>query len=237
MTRIRFSFARKIALAYISHLDMLRLFLRALSRSGLPIAYSQGFNPHPRFSLALPLPLGVTAGKEFGELFLTDSILPGQFLNSLKAQLPEAIELTSASAIDLAEPSLASQVGAALYRAALKSDHQNTITPEQLQAALDRLMAKEEIVFQRKPKKHKISYINVRPYILEAAVKKIENEPLELKLLLLAGSQGGIAPVFLLDQLESEAGAGSFQAHNWQIHRECLYINQNGIQQPLAERM
>ncbi|MGM0653222.1 MAG: TIGR03936 family radical SAM-associated protein, partial [Bacillota bacterium] len=74
MERLSFSFARKIELAYISHLDMMRLLLRALHRSGLPLAYSQGYNPHPRLTLALPLPLGVTASEEFGEVFFTEPV-------------------------------------------------------------------------------------------------------------------------------------------------------------------
>ncbi|HED24896.1 MAG TPA: DUF2344 domain-containing protein, partial [Firmicutes bacterium] len=74
MNRIWFSFARRERLRYISHLDMLRLFIRALRRGRLPLVYSKGFNPHPRFSLALPLPLGTTADDELGEVFLTAAV-------------------------------------------------------------------------------------------------------------------------------------------------------------------
>lgn len=235
--RIRFSFARKMPLAYISHLDMLRLFLRALSRSGLPLVYSQGFNPHPRFNLALPLPLGITAGEEYGEVFLTEEIMPEQFIEALEAQLPETLLINSAATAAPEVPSLPSLVSAALYRAVPKSDSMVTMKAELFQDALARLMAEEEITVRRKTKKNKITCTNVRPYILEINVKKQENEPLELSMLLQAGSQGGVSPAFVIEQLEMEPGSGRLCACDWQIHRERLYLKQNETLRPFSERM
>lgn len=237
MNRICFSFARKMSLAYISHLDMLRLFLRALRRSRMPLAFSRGYNPHPRLTLALPLPLGVTASEEYGEIYFTEAIQPKYFISNLNPQLPEALELTGAFSASLEAPSLASLVVAALYRAILKSSSAHDVNSESVQDALERLLAREEILVQRKTKKKKIIYTNVRPYIIEAAVKNENNEPMELNLVLKAGSQGGISPVFLLEQLESDPAATNIRVCDWQLHRERLYINQNGILQPLSEGM
>jgi radical SAM-linked protein len=235
--RIRFIFTRKMPLAYISHLDMLRLFLRALRRSGLPLAYSQGFNPHPRFTLALPLPLGLTAGEECGEVFFTKDILPDQFIEELTVQLPEALVITGAFSADMEAPSLASLVSAALYRAVPRSDSGIAFKPEKLQSALDRLMAEEKILIQRKTKKSKITSINVRPFILEVSVNNFEIERPVIKMLLQAGSQGGVSPAFVIEQLEPEFGAGRLHAYDWQIHRDRLYLKKNGILQPLSEGM
>lgn len=237
MNRICFSFARKMPLAYISHLDMLRLFLRALRRSRMPLAFSRGYNPHPRLTLALPLPLGVTASEEYGEIYFTEAIQPKFFISNLNPQLPEALELTGAFSASLEAPSLASLVVAALYRAILKSSFAHDVNSESVQDALERLLAREEILVQRKTKKKKIIYTNVRPYIIEAAVKNENNKPMELSLVLKAGSQGGISPVFLLEQLESDPAATNIRVCDWQLHRERLYINQNGILQPLSEGM
>ncbi len=237
MSRIRFSFARKIELAYISHLDQVRLFLRALSRSRLPIAYSQGFNPHPRLILALPLPLGVTAGEEFGEIFFSEEISPEQFLSALKVQVPAAIELTGAVAADPGAPSLASLVGAALYRAELRTDHNGTADQPALQDALDCLLARDEILIQRKSKKNKVTYTNVRPFILEAAIETGQAGLFTINMLLQAGSQGGVSPAFLLEQIEAEAGPPVFHAYEWRLHRERLYIVHEGILQPFSEGM
>lgn len=236
MTRIRFSFARTMALSYLSHLDMLRLFLRALSRSGLPLAYSKGYNPHPRFNLALPLPLGITAGAEYGEVFLTGEISPELFVELLKMQLPEGLVISGASVADQEAPALPSLVNAALYRAVQRSGAGIIVKAELLQAAVDRLMSEEQILLKRKTKKKKTTYTNVRPFILEAAVGKSDNELL-LNLLLQAGSQGGVSPVFVIEQLEPEPGCGRLRAYDWHIHRDRLYFKNNGILQPFNERV
>lgn len=237
MMRIRFSFARKMALSYISHLDMLRLFLRALSRSGLPLVYSQGFNPHPRFNLALPLPLGITAGEEYGEVFFTEEISPEQFMETLKAQLPENLVITAASVAEAEAPSLPSLVSAALYRAVPEDDAMVNVNAKLLQDALARLMAEEEIIVRRKTKKNKITCTNVRPYIFEIEVKELDHNPLVLSMLLQAGSQGGVSPAFVIEQLEMEPGSGRLCASDWKIHRERLYSKQNETLRPLSEGM
>ncbi len=237
MNRISFSFARKLPLAYISHLDMLRLFLRALRRSRLPLAFSQGFNPHPRLTLALPLPVGVTASEEYGEIYFTEFIRPEDFIGRLRPQLPEALELIDAYIVRPEAPSLASRIEAALYRAILKNGFEQRLTAESVRDALERLLAREEIIIQRKTKKKKTASTNVRPYIIEAVVKKEAGKPMELNLVLKAGSQGGISPVFLLEQLESDPVCTGISAHDWQLHRESIYVNNDGILQPVSEGM
>jgi len=57
MNKIRLRFSKTGTLCYLGHLDFLKVFTQAIRRSGLPIAYSQGFNPHQIISFALPLPL------------------------------------------------------------------------------------------------------------------------------------------------------------------------------------
>ena len=57
---------------FISHLDLLRCFERAILRSGLPVEYSQGFNPHQKMTFALPLPVGVTSECEAVDIFFDD---------------------------------------------------------------------------------------------------------------------------------------------------------------------
>ncbi len=237
MERLRFSFARKKSLAYVSHLDMLRLFLRALRRSSLPLAYSQGYNPHPRITLALPLPLGVTASEELGEIYFAETIGPEKFLDLLGRQLPESLELLGAVSAKPELPSLASKVSAAHYRVFISGGSDPAIKEDELREALEGLLAKEEILMERQGKKKKTTCLNVRPYIFEAALLSEENRPLELSLILKAGSSGGVSPFFILGRLETENDPVSFNVQDWHVHREKLYAEQNGILQPLSEGM
>ncbi len=243
MNRICFRFTCGEPLKYISHLDLMRLFQRAFRRSALPVAYSQGFNPHLRFNLAVPLPVGVTAEEEYGEVILTEDIPPEEFMMQLREQMPAGVELTGAFCVDEQVPSLPSLVSAALYRATLitNPDSKEAPAPNYIsqigQSALKRLLKKEEILAPRSSKKNKKkTYVNVRPYIIDVKLKSLDgNLPLQLDLLLQAGSQGGVSPAFVLEQLSPDLDDDRLQPVYWELHRIRLYRDIDGSLQPLFE--
>ncbi len=233
--RLVFSFAREWALSFISHLDLVRLFLRAFSRSSLPLAYSQGFNPHPRFALALPLPLGVTASGEYGEVSLTENIDPCFFIETLSGQLPEGLRVTGAREAKPDLPALASLVCAALYRAEPFPGSTANFDEGSLETGLVRLMQRQEIIMERTTKKKKVVQVNVRPFILEAWIDKAEKDKIALEMLLKAGSSGGVSPFFILGELEPKPACPASPAAGWQVHRKFLYRCEEGKTKLLAE--
>jgi radical SAM-linked protein len=237
MSRIRFGYARGKPLAYLSHLDLMRLFQRALRRSKLPVAYSQGFNPRLRFILALPLPLGVTADREFGEIYFAEIIEPQIFCDTLSAQLPEGLKLFSAKAVADDIPSLAAQIAAARYRAVISVEEGFRAEPAMVKSAIDQLMATDEILSPRTGKKKKVSYTNIRPYIYELESLNEKRDFSAIEMLVKAGSDGGVSPSFLLECLEKQGLNPGDDSLSWEIHRECLYIECNGFLQPLTEGM
>jgi len=81
-------------LRFISHHDSLRMFKRALARAGLPVRFSQGFNPQPRISLPLPRPLGVASDDEAIIVTFDQPVDPQEALARLAAQMPQGIRLT-----------------------------------------------------------------------------------------------------------------------------------------------
>ena len=87
MQRLRISFSRGEKLKFISHLDLIRLFQRAFHRAGIALAYSEGFNPHPRMSLAAPLALGVTSDAELMDVVLAKFVSPHAFTEVVSRQL------------------------------------------------------------------------------------------------------------------------------------------------------
>lgn len=78
---------------YISHLDLMRLFMRALRRADLPIKMTEGFNPHPKISIKRALKLGVESDNEEAALILKEFIRPEEFRERLQQQLPEGIKI------------------------------------------------------------------------------------------------------------------------------------------------
>lgn len=81
---------------FISHLDLMRLFQRAMRRAGLPIAMTEGFSPHPKMSFKRALKLGVESDNEEALFYINGWIKPEEFKERLQSQLPDGIIITSA---------------------------------------------------------------------------------------------------------------------------------------------
>lgn len=99
MYKVRFIFSKKGILKYISHLDLMRLFMRAMRRADLPLKITEGFNPHPKFSIKRALKLGLESDNEEATVVLKELINAQDFKERLQEQLPEGISIREASII------------------------------------------------------------------------------------------------------------------------------------------
>ncbi len=122
MQRLRIRLSRGQEVKFISHLDIMRLWERALRRAQIPLAYSEGFSPHPRMSLAAPLPLGVTSEAELMDVFVLKLVSPHWFTTAASRQLPPGIEILGVYQIALSMPSLQSKVRYAEYRVEVETE-------------------------------------------------------------------------------------------------------------------
>ncbi len=104
MQRLRIRFSRGQEIKFISHLDIMRLWERALRRAQVSLAYSEGFSPHPRISLAAPLAVGVTSEAELMDVFVTGWVSPHWFASAVSRQLPPSIEILGVYHIALTMP-------------------------------------------------------------------------------------------------------------------------------------
>jgi len=144
MQRLRLRFSRGSELKYISHLDLIRLWERALRRAGVPLAYSEGFSPHPRISLAAPLALGITSEAELMDVFLKRWTSPHSFIAAVSQQLPAGIELFEVLAIAPGGASLQSQVRYAEYRVEVETESDR----EQVESCLRSLLSAKHVPWQ-----------------------------------------------------------------------------------------
>ena len=93
MPEKRFRFAKRGRAAYLSHLDVMRTFQRAFIRAGIRVRHSEGFNPHPKMSIALPLQLGCESICELMDASILEG--PEDMVSTLNCVLPEGIEVLS----------------------------------------------------------------------------------------------------------------------------------------------
>jgi radical SAM-linked protein len=146
MQRLRITFSRGEEVKYLSHLDLMRLWERALRRADIPLAYSEGFSPHPRISIAAPLPIGVTGDGELMDIMLRKRFSPYYFIKTVGEQLPCGIGLVGVEVVALPLPSLQSQVRQAEYGVELETDKR----AQEVEEALNSFMVKKQLPWQHR---------------------------------------------------------------------------------------
>lgn len=158
--RYRIRFAKLPAMRFTGHLDLHRTWERTLRRAGLPLAYSQGFSPHPRIHLASALPLGYTSDCELADVWLEQDWQPEAILQALRLAAPPGLGIDSASRIPAPEPALQQQVRAAEYRVRLEA-----AAAEGIEARVRTLVQSSSLPRTRRDKPY-----DLRPLIEELGV-------------------------------------------------------------------
>ena len=144
--RLRIRYAKRGRLRFTSHRDFSRAFERALFRARVPMAYSSGFNPHPRISYAGASPTGAASEAEYLEIGLSEVVDPEALRVALDESLPEGLDLLEV--VVSAGGSLADRLEASLWEI--------TVTGAQAEALADGvelLLATPEIPVERMTKK------------------------------------------------------------------------------------
>jgi radical SAM-linked protein len=94
--KIKLTYSKGEEVKYIGHRDLMRAFQRAIRRADLPIAFSQGFNPHMKISWGQALKVGATSASEPAELELSTWVKPDEVMARLNATLPEGLAILEA---------------------------------------------------------------------------------------------------------------------------------------------
>ena len=144
MQRLRLRFCRGEEIKFISHLDIMRLWQRVLNRAGIALAYSEGFNPRPRISLAAPLAIGVTSEAELMDIYCTRWASPHWFTAAVSQQIPTGIRVLQVYPIALTQPSLQAQVRYAEYRVEIETEKE----PNDIESELGSLLSVEKLPWQ-----------------------------------------------------------------------------------------
>jgi radical SAM family uncharacterized protein/radical SAM-linked protein len=113
--KIHFEFQKVGELRFLSHLELMRALSRALRRAGIPLAFTQGFNPQPRLSLAQALAVGIEGRRELGEVELVQRMEPEELLTAWNRQVPPELKILRSWEAPLNGPSLSAGVRGAVY--------------------------------------------------------------------------------------------------------------------------
>jgi radical SAM-linked protein len=158
--RLRITFAKGEPIKYISHLDLMRTWERALRRAQVPLAYSKGFNPRPKISIASALPVGFTGCSEVMDIVLSRHISPYNLIKRLKPHLPPGLEVLSVEEVYLRLPSLQSQMRYAEYRVVVESEE----TLAEMEKRVEEVLSAQSLPRQRE-RKGRVTKYDLRPLI------------------------------------------------------------------------
>ncbi|MDO5724876.1 MAG: TIGR03936 family radical SAM-associated protein [Tissierellia bacterium] len=221
MEEIRICYQRINLLRFISHLDTLRLFQRAFIRADIPVAYSEGFNPHPRISMGDPVSLGIESKEEYMDIKLSSPLDGDTLCKRLNAQLPKDIRILDYTYENL-DKSIQSLINSCDYIFILDLKYDDFIN---LKKSLDLFLNEEHIMIKRKRKRRgkKIEIEeNIKPLI--NAVKSIDYEEgfLNLKVNLSSALDAHLKPELFFDALMKFSEI-EYDRNSLEIVKDCVY--------------
>ena len=212
MSKMRLKFKKTGMGKYISHLDLLRTFTRAIHRAELPVRYSQGFNPHQLITFSLPLALGTTSETEFVDIDFEEGTEGKTVIEKLNMCLPPDIKILEASIPQIK----AKDIVSAEYIFDVLLD--GSVSEDCVKAFFEQA----EIPAIKKTKRGE-KEINLREFIHEYSIIDLTQSALRLKLVLSAGGENNIKPGILADKLCGFLGKA--KPENTEVHRTKIFYS------------
>ncbi len=153
-------FEKSERLRHIGHLDIQRFVQRGLRRSGLPVAYSNGFNPHILVTFASALSTGACGKREIMDVTMAEEVTEAEFLQRMNRAMPPDMQLSQARRVGDRHPALMASLKAAAYDLLIRDPEE----AEKLIRVIPDMMAREEISALRKTKTG-VKEVDIKPLI------------------------------------------------------------------------
>ena len=221
--RIRVWFGKIGDMSLLSHLDLVRLFDRAIRRAAIPISFTGGFHPGPRISIANALALGHTSNGEIVDFELTEEMEVEEFRSRLIAQLPDKIPLYRVEEVELKSPAATQILTKAEYLIKLQVLTEDEITKETWQQWIDLLNHSQAILWEKITKSRKKQVVNLRDYLFALNLVSVEDEIAQLHFIGSCRNDGTkLSPDNLIYMLEKISDR-EFQL--LQVHRQQLILD------------
>ena len=216
--KIRMWFGKIDEMGLISHLDLVRLFDRAIRRAALPISFTGGYHPGPKIAIANALSLGITSNGEIVDFELSDDMDVEEFRTRLAAQLPENIPIYKVEDIDLKSPNASRLMDKAEYLITVQvEDNPNW------QQWTDSINNSQEILREKFTKSGNKQVINLRDRLFAFNLESEENNTAVIRFTGSCRNDGtNLSPdnlVYMLEQISR------VEVQLLNVHRQQLILN------------
>ncbi len=206
MSNYVIKYSRGDRVKYISHLDFVRMFHRTVRRAGLPFVFSQGFNPHPVMTVAVPLSVGVTADGEYMKVGFDTELSESEIAAELNRALPEGFCVRAVKRVEGKELDF-NKIERAVYEIDAEAENPDTFDTE-------KFLANGEITVMKKSKSGERE-TDIKPLIYSAERIAGVSGNFGLRVCLAAGNNATLKPETLIAAVNkyTAAGVGFFMAH------------------------
>lgn len=213
-------------LKFISHLDLVDLFQRTLFQNKVDVKFSEGFNPHPRMSIAYPLPLGIESNSEYMEIYLNSKIDLKDFLIKMNERLPQGIKIVEAKYDD--DESISNKVKSVVYAFKLLNTFYDKNKDIDIAKELDKVNAMDIVEIERKRKKGKRRIFvkeNAKDYL-----NRLELKDDAIYAYVKMSEQGSLKPALVFDILNNYTNI-TMDELDIDLERVGLYQDEEGLKE------
>ncbi|MGF7186172.1 radical SAM-linked protein [Desulfitispora alkaliphila] len=205
---------------YVSHLDLAQAFERSMRRASLPLAFSQGFNPHPKMSFGSALAVGLSSSGEYMDVELTEEWSESEFKEALNRVLPEGLHIERVLLLKEKNVKLMALINRAKYQVLIPFTGNHDI-----EEVVHELLARKELPVLRRTKKGEKER-DIRPGIMRLE-GRVEGSTVLLEMTVETGSGGNVRPEEVV-QLINEVSNMSLEPEMAKYHRVGLYVQEGG---------
>jgi len=224
--RVRIRFEKTGIMRYVGHLDLMRFFQKAVKRAGLPIRYSEGFNPHQIMSFASPLGVGLTSEGEYMDIDIKEQVNSKAALETLNANMVEGLEIKSFKYLpDNAEKCM-SAVTAASYLVTYKDSKDDVCYVDNILELKQKFFDEAASINIVKKTKKGERELDLKPLIYRFNIRVVDNKPV-YDLLLSSGSTDNIKPELVVKAFHEFLGLPEFDELSLDIKRTDMFTGES----------
>ena len=187
---MRIAYTKKEDAKFIAHLDLLRVFERALRRAAIPVACTEGFNPRPKISFGFALAVGVEGEEEYVDIEIQGEPNVAEALGRLQEQMPHGINLLKGKLLAAGVKPLMAVINGASYL--IRLPRVDSVQPERLQEAVNLWLAREHVLYSRYTKKGPADK-DIRPWV-KGMTGDVRSGEIVFELDIEMGNAGSVRP-------------------------------------------